>query len=234
MSRRTIAFVAVVAVALLVAGTSALAREGARRRAQGWKALGLRAYWSLLSEEQQEQAKTLLIDHLAQTAPDRLSAAARLMRFKADVVTVLTPEQRVVAGRIHWLSKHRTREERLAAFDQLLEGTDRDALAALVERHVAAAPDAKVAIAFEILDRIWAVLEPKAVEVLGLGDAQQDRIRALYEDLKTDLEPVALRLETAKAEAVRAALAILDDDQRETLERFRTHILEKVLTFLRG
>jgi len=236
MHKRTITILAVLAGVVLLGATAASAgeRAAASRRARGLKALGLKVYWSLLREDQKADAKAVLADFLTDTAPDRLSAAARLLRFKADVAAVLTPEQRREAARMKRASQGLAGDERRAVLDRLLEGTDREALAARVERLAGAAPQAKVMTGLEILDQLYDVAEPAIAERLGLSPEQRERIRALYVGLKSDLTPVAVRLETAKAAATAKAVALLDDAQRTKLEQARESIAEKVLAFLRG
>jgi hypothetical protein len=236
MSKRIHVFLAVLTIVALFGATAAVAGERAaeRRRARGLKALGFKVDWSLLRDDQKDEAKEIIAEFLTDTAPDRLAALGRLVQFKADVAALLTPAQRREAARMHREGKQRTEEERRALADRLLSDTDRQALAARVERLAGATPEQKVTIGVEILDQVVEVIEPKVAERLALTTDQRDRLRTLYEELKVDLRPTAIRLETAKAEAVRQGVALLDDDQRAKLETFRDTVMEKVLAFLRG
>jgi hypothetical protein len=237
---RNISLVLVIAVALVALGSTALAREDgppsarAQAKAHGLEGLGLRAYWSVLREDQKSEAKAIIADHLARTASDRLAALAHCVQFKADVVALLTPEQRKAAWRLARLQRHTPRGERIAALDRLLDGTDRAALADEVESLGSATPEEKVRIGLAIHDRLYGLVEPKVAEALDLTPDQRDRLRDLYEGLKTDLEPIAVRIATAKAEDAQRGMALLDDQQRETLKRFGERVAGKVLTFIRG
>ncbi|MHC4472846.1 MAG: hypothetical protein ACYTDY_00700 [Planctomycetota bacterium] len=236
MSKRKITALVAVAVVALAGTTAAVAAEkyGQARQAGGLKALGFKVYWSMLDEGQKEQAKTIISDFLAETAPDRLAAFGRLVRFKADVAEVLTVEQRKKAGKIRSAVKKLPEERRKALVDEILDGTDRQALADRVERHASASPEDKVTIGLEILDQLYDVVEPRLAEKLALTKDQRDRIRVLYDGLKRELRPAAVRIEKAKAEASRKGLGILDAEQREKLERFKESVTEKVLAFIRG
>jgi Spy/CpxP family protein refolding chaperone len=236
MSRRTIVTVALVAVVALAGTTAAVGAEkyGQAKRAGGLKALGFKVYWSLLDSEQKDQAKEIISDFLAETASDRLSALSRLIKYKADVADVLTKEQRRKAGKIRWAVRQLPEEKRKALIDEVLDGTDRQALADRVERHASASPEDKVAIGLEILDQVYEAVEPRLAEKLSLTREQRDRIKELFTELKTDLEPVAIRIEKAKAEAVRKGISILDEEQRGKLEKFKEDVSEKVLAFIRG
>ena len=63
---------------------------------------------------------------------------------------------------------------------------------------------------------------------------QSEKVRALYAELKADLEPVAKELAEAKAAATRKGLSILTAEQREKLEQWKDTVLTKVLEFVRG
>ena len=237
MSKRNVTIVAVLAVsaALLLAGaTTASAKGRAAREARGLRALGLQAYWSLLREDQKPAARAILGEHLAATAPDRLAAAARLLRFKADVAALLTTEQRKAAARLAQQVRGMSQEDRRDGFDGLLDQTDREALARRAEARVTATPEERVALGLEMLDQMYALVEPTLAERLTLTQEQRTTVRALYEALKTDLQPVGVRLEVAKAEAARAGVALLDAEQKAKFEAFVTDVRERVLGFLRG
>ena len=233
---RNVALACVVVVALLAVGTSALARDGAGRTGadQGWKGLGLRAYWSVLREDQKSEAKAIVADHLARTAPDRWAAAARAVQFRADVAAMLTPVQRKAAGRLAWARRHTPHAKRMVALARLLDETDRTALADEVASLASAAPADKVKIGLGIHGRLFDLVEPKLAVYLDLTSEQRSQLRELYAGLMADLGPIALRLETAKAEDARRGLALLDDEQRATLKDLGAGITEKVLAFLRG
>jgi hypothetical protein len=218
-------------VVTLLAGATALAGDGLAR---GAKHLGLRACWSLLTAEQKAEAKEILAEHLAATAPDRLVALARVVKFKAEVAAVLTPEQRVQAGKLGWAVRRLPRERKVALLDELLDGTDRTALADRVESLDAAAPADRVKLGLAILDQVVEVLTPKLVEKLALTAEQVEGIRTLYAEAKADLEPVAVRLAKARALAVRRGLSILTGEQRARLTERKEGFLSKVVAFLRG
>ena len=223
-----------VSVALVLAGTTAAVAAEKQGRAKGLKALGLKFYWSLLDEGQKEQAKEIAADFLADTASDRLAAMSRLLRYKSDVAALLTKEQRKTAGKIKAIVKKLPEEKRKALFEEILNGTDRQALAERIERHASATPEDKVTIGFEILDQVYEALEPKLSEKLTLSRQQLLELRGLYEELKKDLRPLAVRLEKAKAAAKEKGLSILSAEQRAKVERFKETVTEKVLAFIRG
>jgi hypothetical protein len=234
--QRALRVLAVLGGLLLLGATVAWAGEQAqtRRRNQGLRAAGLRVYWSLLRDDQREPAREILGDFLVGTQPDRLQASARLVRLKADVAGILTESQR----RMAWTARKRFRalaaDARRALVDRMLSQTDRAVLASRVERMQAAAPEARVALGIEILGQVGDVLEAEMARTLGLSDRQRAGIRALYDEALAELKPIALRLATAKAEAVARALALLDADQRTKVELWHEDVRAKVLTFLRG
>ena len=89
-------------LACVLVGTAAIGAERAanRRFEGGLKALGFKAYWSLLDEDQQGEAKAIIKDHVARTAPDRMEALSIMVRFRGEVARVLTVEQRLKAAGI--------------------------------------------------------------------------------------------------------------------------------------
>lgn len=222
-------------VLVLGAGTAAATGrfDDARGKA-GLKALGFKVYWSLLDDGQKAEAKEIVADHLAATGPDRLAAAARLLRYRADVAALLTKEQRAKALKIAFTVKKLPKERRIALLDRLLDKTDRAALANRLEGLIDASPEARVGGGLDVLDQLHALLLAEAATRLGLTADQTARIDALYRELRTDIEPIALRLAQAKDDAVRKGLSILDETQKAKLELVKDAVIEKVLAFLRG
>ena len=215
---------------VLIVTTGAFAGDGKG----GLKALGMKVYWSLLDAGQKEEAKTIIADHLAETGPDRLRAASRLIRYWADVTEVMTKEQRLKAVRFREVVKKLPKERRIALLNRLLDRTDRAALAGLIEQSSSAAPEDRLEVGIEILDLVHDALLAAGVERWGLTADQTAKIEVLYEEMKQDLRPVALRLARARAEAVRRGTAILDEEQKAKLDTFKDAVLDKVLTFIRG
>jgi hypothetical protein len=230
MSRRKI--VGLVVAGVLLAGTAVAV--AAPRGFRGLDEIGQKAYWSLLSEGQREQAKELALDYVAATAPDRLAAASRWFRLQADVATVLTQDQRREAAKLRWIGKNLPADKRREVFSSILDGTDREALAKRVERLEAASPEERVTIGIEILDQVYDAAEPRFAEKLGLTADQRARIRTLVGEARTDLVPVAVRLSQAKSGAVTKGLDLLDAQQRQRLDTVRTDVRTRVLAFLRG
>jgi len=229
-TRKTV--IAAALAGIVLAGTALAADRAAEARFRGGlKALGFQA---ILDETQKEEAREILSDHLAATAPDRLSALSRLIRFRADVAAVLTEEQRRKAGKLRTIARKLPEAKRRRMADRLLDLTDRAALADLAERHEAAGPGEKVALGFRMLDLLVDALEADLRRKLTLTGGQVAEIRALWEELKTDLRPVADRLSVAKEEVKRRGLAILDAGQREKLQAFGDDLRTKILDFLRG
>jgi hypothetical protein len=222
---------AVTLVSVLVLGTAAAV---AAPRAGGLEEIGQKVYWSLLTDGQKAEAKAIAADYLADVAPDRLGAAARLMRLKADVAGVLTKEQRIEAGKLGWIAKNLPKEKRREHFAELLASTDREALAGRVEKLQAATPEERVTLGIEIIDQIYDAAEPKLAARLSLTEEQRRQIRVLVGAAKTDLQPVAVRLATAKAAAVAKGLALLDTEQKKKLDSFRDGVRAKILSFIRG
>ena len=126
MSKRKIAALSALAVLVLAGFTVATGQErlAETRRSHGLKALGFKVYWSLLDDGQKGEAKEIISDFLAETAPDRLAVLSRVMRHKADVAALLTKEQRVQAGKIGAMVRKLPKEKRHELVDRLLEGTD--------------------------------------------------------------------------------------------------------------
>jgi hypothetical protein len=219
------------ATIVLAATTVAIAAE---RDRNPLKKLGLKFYWSLLDADQQEQAKELLAVHLTETAADRTGAAARVLRFRAEVLEVLNHEQIRKAARIKKVMGALPKEKRAAVFDRLLDTTDRALFTERVERLAAAGPEERVRVGMELMDQLVDVTLAEYGPRLELSRDQELRIREAYSRLKTDLEPVALRLSAARARVTESALAILTAEQREKVGEFKDTVMEKVLGWLRG
>lgn len=230
--RWTIAGVAT-GIVMLVAGAGAALAQAADRKAGGIEAIERKFYWSLLHADQKKAVETALADFLAESSPDRDLAASRLLKFRADATTLLSVEQRKDAGRVRWFVKHLTDVERREGLDRFLDGLDREALARRIERLDGASPEDRIAIGIEILDQAYDAGEPKLVEKLKLSEDQRAKLRALYSALKEDLKPIAVRLERAKADLRRTALALLDADQRQRFDAFHADLMAKVLAFVR-
>jgi len=227
--------VGIAAVGLvLVAGAGAALAAPHRRGRDGVEALERRYYASLLRVEQHAPAKALLVDYLAQTAPDRDLAGARLLRWRGEAAAILTIEQRKDAGALAAFAATMDAAAKREGLDKLLDGTDREALAKRVERLEGATPDERVAIGLEILEQVYDTYEPVLAKRLTLTDDQRTRLRALLASAKDDLRPVAVRLDLAKVELHRRALALLDDDQRAKFAAFHADLRTKVLAFVRG
>jgi hypothetical protein len=218
---------------MLVVGAGAALAAPHRRGRDGVEALERRYYASLLRADQRPPAKTLLADFLAQTAPDRDLAGARLLRWRGEAAAVLTVEQRKDAGGLAAFVAKMDAAAKREGLDELLDGADREALAKRVERLDAATPDERVAIGLEILEQAYDVCEPVLAKRLTLTDDQRARLRALLASAKDDLRPIAVRLELARVELHRRALALLDDDQRARFAAFHADLRAKVLAFLR-
>jgi hypothetical protein len=223
------------AVVLALAGTTVAVGETRAARAHcGLRAAGLKAYWSVLRQDQKEPAKQLLVDHLAATAPDRMAAAARIMQYRADVAGTLTGDQRREAAAVLRAVGKLPEARRRALLDGILDGMDRASLADRVASLEGAAPEGKVDIVTGILDEVLAAVEVRLAEKLSLTGEQRRSIVALREQLVRDLRPVAVRLAGAREETKRKALALLDDGQRAELESRARDIRERVLAFIRG
>ena len=223
----------VVITAVLMSGAAAEAGREAGNRGS-LKKLGFKFYWSLLDADQQMQAKEIIADHLAGTAADRAAAAARVARYRADLVGLLTHVQIRKAARIKRVMKALPRQKRLAVFDRLLDKTDRAGFTDRVSRIVDAGPEDRVRIGFELLDQVVDMYLSAYGPRIDLTREQETRIRELYAELKADLTPIALRLSTARAQVIVDAKAILTDEQREKVGKFKDTVLEKVLAWLRG
>jgi hypothetical protein len=223
----------IAAVGLVVVGAGAALAAPHRRGHDGVAALERRYYASLLRPEQRPQAKALLADFLAETAPDRDLAGSRLLRWRGEAAALLTIDQRKDAGGLGAFVAKMDAAARREGLDKLLDGTDREALATRVERLEAAAPDERVTIGLEILDQVYDVYEPVLAKRLTLTDEQRTKLRALFASAKDDLRPIAVRLELARVELYRKALALLDDDQRAKFAAFHADLRAKVLAFLR-
>lgn len=221
-----------VAIAVVTVVGTAVALAGPRFR--GAEDLGLKAYWSVLNDTQKEQAKGIAADYLAETAPDRLATGARIMRFRADVATVLTVEQRKQVAANWWAGRGRTPEEKGARLEHLLASMDRGAVADRVERMETATPEQRVTLAIELFDQFWAAAEPKVATDLKLTDDQLAKIRALAANAKSDVRPVAVRVATAKEQAKAKGLAILDESQRKRLDDARVSGRARLMAFIRG
>ena len=227
-----LAGVAAVGLVLVVGAGAALAAPHRRGR-DGVEALERRYYASLLRAEQHAPARALLMDFLAQTAPDRDIAGSRLLRWRGEAAAILTVEQRKDAGGLAVLAAKMDAAARREGLDKLLDGTDREALAKRVERLDAATPDERVAIGLAILEQVYDVYEPMLAKRLSLTDDQRTKLRALLAGAKDDLRPIAVRLEVAKVGLHRNALALLDEEQRAKFAAFHADLREKVLAFLR-
>ncbi len=225
--------VVVVAGAAVVLGAAAVALA-APRGFRGLEEIGQKAYWSMLSEGQREQAKDVALDFTALTAPDRFAAASRFLKLQSDVAQVLTLEQRREAAKLGWIAKSLPQEKRRELFSSILEGTDREALAQRVERLETASPEERVTLGIEIVEQVYGAAEPRLAERIGLTADQRGQIRGLVDAAKTDLQPIAVRLAQAKADATTKGLAILDATQRARLDGVRTEVRTRVLDFLRG
>jgi Spy/CpxP family protein refolding chaperone len=228
-------YLGLVAVAAVAVAAVAWAGEReARWRGHGLRKMGLKVYWSLLREDQKAPAKQILSDFLVATAPDHLHAAARLMEYKAQVAAILAPEQRREAWKAgkHW--KGLSEDERRAIADRLLDGTDRSLLARRIEMAAGAAPEEQVLLGYQVLDQVYAVVEPELAKRLALTEDQRAKVRTAFDALKADLRPTAVTLARARAEAVRQALDLLDADQRSQVEAWKDDATAKVMEFLRG
>jgi hypothetical protein len=271
--------VGIAALGVVLVGGAGVALAAPRRDGRagrdGVEAQERRFYVSLLRPDQQAQAKALLANFLAETAPDRDLAAARLLVWRSDATSLLSIEQRKNAGEIGSYLKHldpTARWEGLAGccvpevshlgvveshglrlpFCQailravvqprcetcgtgfgLLDGTDREALARRVERLDGASPEDRITIELEILDQAYDVFEPALAKRVSCTDDQRAKLRALYAKAKDDLRPIATRLERAKVELRRSALALLDAEQSAKFSAFHAHLRAKVLAFIR-
>ncbi len=225
--------IVVVITAVLMSGAMTDAGQNAKSR-DSLKKLGFKFYWSLLDADQQMQAKEIIADHLAKTTADRLAAAALVVKFRADVAALLTLEQIKQAGKIRKVMKTMPRGKRAVVFDRLLGTTDRVAFTDRVSRIVDAGPEDRVRIGIELLDQMVDVYLAEYGPRLKLTREQETRIREHYAALKTDLKPVALRLSTARAKVIEEARAILTDDQRAKVGKFKDTVLQKVLAWLQG
>src|SRR5262245_8775704 len=217
---------AVVGAGVAVAGTRGRARDGIEAQER-------RYYASLLRADQRPQAKNLFIDFLAETAPDRDLALARLLTWRADASALLSVEQRKKAAELAWFVRHMDAAARLEGLDKLLDGTDREALARRVERLEGASAEDRVAIGFEIFDQAYDLFEPELSKRLTLSDEQRTKLRALFSKAKDDLRPIALRLEKSKVELRRKALALLDSEQSAKFAAFHADLRAKALQFIR-
>jgi len=132
-----VAAVAVVGVAAND-GNVASAQTG-----KGLRAFGLKVYWSLLDETQKDEAKEIISDHRAETAADRLRAASRLLRYRADVAEVLTKEQREKLVRLRRVVTRLPEAKKRALLEKLLRRTDRNLLADRLESLDGAGPEAR-------------------------------------------------------------------------------------------
>ena len=200
----------------------------------GIKAKMLAYYWSLLRDDQREVVKEAVADHLAATAPDRLRVAARLMELRADVVEVLSPDQRKKAAHLKQVMSRLPRDRRIGVIDRVLDGTDRGLLADRIERAADAGASGKLDLGLSILDQVLEALLLECRTRLDLTADQESRIAAAYERAKTDLRPALLRLSEAKEHLTRTGLGILDDDQRAKLDAAKEKVLSKVTAFIRG
>ncbi len=233
MKLMKVVLITVVITAVLMSG--AVADAGQDARSQGsLKKLGFKFYWSLLDADQQMQAKEIIADHLAKTTADRLAAAALVVKFKADVAALLTLEQIKQAGKIRKVMKTMPRGKRAVVFNRLLGTTDRAAFTDRVARIVDAGPEDRVRIGIELLDQTVDLFLAEYGPRVDLTREQETRIREHYAALKTDLKPVALRLSRARATVIEEALAILTDEQRAKVGKFKDKVLQKILAWLQG
>lgn len=221
-------------VAAAVASSAAFGAGDGWRARGGLRAIGLKAYWSVLREDQKDEAKEILADFLAATAADRSFATARLLDFRADVLALLGPEQIREAGRLRRAVAGLPRERRIELLDRLLDRTDRSGLADRVERLAGASPEQRVTLGFEILDLLLGAVLEELRPRLSLTAEQQASLRDLYGRLEEEIRPASVRIAAAKAEATRKALSLLDAGQRARLEQIRETVTAKVLGFLAG
>jgi hypothetical protein len=216
------------AAGALVAGQANAGGMGELRK------LGLKAYWSVLDGEQKVEAKKIGEKFLLETAPDRLAVKARMLKFRADVTALLTVEQRREAVSVFGALKKLDREGKKEIFAKLLDRTDRAALADRVDRISGVSPPEQVDLGLAICDQLFAAYLEALAPKLALTADQQAQILALFDGVKADLKPVALRLAEARSVVLRAALSLLRPEQREKLDTFREDLMGKVLDFLRG
>ena len=230
-------YASALAVVLALAGTTVAVGGGRWNRAKGpgeLKHLGLKAYWSVLHEDQKESAKAILADHLATVAPDRMATAARLLTYRANVAAALTKEQRIQAADLLKKVGELPAKEKWVLVDRRLGTTDRAALADRVEALEAAGPEARVDLGSEILDQVFEAVEAELAEQISLTAEQRRTISGLRAGLKTDLRPLAIRLATAREETKQKAMALLDSEQRTRLEDLGKGIRARILSFIRG
>ncbi|MCU0725806.1 MAG: hypothetical protein MUE73_08470 [Planctomycetes bacterium] len=219
---------------LLFAATASMALPVEAGGTKTLRKLGLKAYWSVLDDDQKTEAKKIGEKFLLETAADRLAVEARVMKFRADVTALLSVEQRRTAAKVFATLKKLDGERKKELFSKLLDRTDRAVLSERVDRISGASPPEQVELGLAIHDQLFEAYLGALAEKLALTADQQAAARALYDGLKADLKPTALRLAEEKSAAVRAALALLRPEQKEKLDSFREDLMGKVLDFLRG
>ncbi len=228
---RRFMFVGLVATAALV---GIAATSGEAQAKSKLKNLGFKVYWSLLTAEQKIEAKEIIADHLAATAPDRLRLAARVVRYKGDVAEVLTKEQRRKIGRFKAVVKRLPEARRKALLVKFLDRTDRALLAERIESLGTATPEKRVEIGIQILDQVHNAWKAVLVDRIGLTEEQARKIDVLWSDLKKETDPIAVRLAKARAAVIEKGKAILDEEQLQKLEKVKEAVLPRVLDFIRG
>jgi hypothetical protein len=218
-------------VAVFLAGAANAAEAGTKKNL---KRLGFRAYWHLLDAEQKQEAKRLVVENLLDTAADRLRCAARIVEYRADVVEVFSRRQLVKLGRMRHVVRHLPEFGKRRLLSRFLDRTDRELLAMRIGKMAGAGPEERVDLGFLVHDQLHAAMIEALKKRVELSDEQARRLGVLYADLKDDLRPAAIRLESARQETVRKGLALLTDAQRRKLERFGEFVLDRVLAFVRG
>jgi len=234
MTTRKLIITGLVAAVAVVGLAATSGKVAEARTKQSLKALGFKAYWSLLTAEQKEQAKEIIADHLSDTRTDRLRFASRLLEYKADVADVLTKAQRGETRAAQAGGRRLPEHRRKALLVKFLNLTDRALLAARVESLDGATPEQRIETGIQILDQVHDALKAVLVERVGLTALQSRKIDALYFDATKDLKPVAVRLAKKRAAVIKKGLAILSEPQRKRLGEIKETITEKVLGFLKG